>query len=191
MLLVRFNAARQSVLSFLTFTSRCRAAGVMLLASVFLLACSPQFDWRSSKLSSHGDRYTLTFPGKPLSAERKVNLAGASFSLMLTAVQVDSAQFALGSVPAASPAQAQVLAQALAQAFEANLKLSSAQTKMTTVALARSSGAFDVAYPVGERYATGRFIWTQNAAYELLAVGSAKDLSAETAETFIRSMQFE
>ena len=110
---------------------------------------------------------------------------------MLSAVQVDSAQFAFGSVPASNAKEAQTIANALAEAFSNNLKMTGTQTKRSPVTLARSSGAFDISYPIGERYAQARFIWTEHAAYELLVVGKAQDLTLETAETFIRSMQFE
>jgi hypothetical protein len=168
--------------------------GIKLLALALCLlatACTPQFDWRSSKLSSHGDRYTITFPGKSVSAEKNVTLAGKSYPLMLSAVQVDSAQFALGSVPASNANEAQMIANALAEAFSNNLKMTGTQTKRSPVTLARSSGAFDISYPIGERYAQARFIWTEHAAYELLVVGKGQDLTLETVETFIRSMQFE
>jgi hypothetical protein len=156
-----------------------------------MLGCSPTFDWRSSRITSYGDQYVLTFPGKALSAQKSVILAGETRTLTLSAVQVDSAQFALGSVQSSSAAQAQAIAIALADAFTSNLKISNAQTSRSAVSVARSSGAFDVKYPAGERFAQARFIWTEHAAYELLAVGKAQDLSAEVADTFIRSMQFE
>jgi hypothetical protein len=164
---------------------------IMLFLSISVAACTPNFDWRTSRLSSHGDQYVITFPGKSLSAEKTVTLAGHSYPLLLSAVQVDSAQFALGSVPARDAVQAQYAAEALAMAFAANLKADANQTKRTTVKLAKSSGAFDVMYPLGERYAQARFIWTDHAAYELLTIGKTRDLTAEVADMFIRSMQFE
>jgi hypothetical protein len=159
--------------------------------SVFTVACTPTFDWRSTRLSSYGDRYVLTFPGKTVSAQKSIALAGEQRALTLTAVQIDGAQFAFGSVPASSAAQAQTIAEELAQAFTNNLKVNPAQTKRSPVALPRSQGGFEVSYPSGERFAQARFIWTEHAAYELLVVDSAKVVSTETAETFIRSMQFE
>ncbi len=156
-----------------------------------LIACSPNFDWRSSKRSSHGDTYVITFPGKAVSVEKTVIMAGEPHRLMLSAVQVDSAQFALGSVPAKSEAQAKAIAQALAESFTSNLKITPALSNRSNVVLARSKGAFDVAYPAADRYAQARFIWTEHAAYELLVVGKAQDITPEIADTFIRSMQFE
>jgi hypothetical protein len=168
---------------------RWSAVMVLLLSC---LACTPEFDWRSSRISHQGDQFTLTFPGKALSAQKTVVLAGQSEVLQLSAVQIGRVQFALGSVPAKSAAHAQVLASALAMGFAANLQLNEEQTKRTAVTLARSSGAFDVTYPATrERTAQARFVWTQHAAYELLVIGPANELPPEVADTFIRSMKFE
>jgi hypothetical protein len=165
---------------------------ILLCVSILTVACTPSFDWRTTRSSNHGDQYVITFPGKSLSAEKSVNLAGQPLPLMLSAVQVDSAQFALGIVPVSNTNQAQAIAAALADAFAANLKLNPAQTKTTAVLLKKSTGGFDVVYPViGERYAKARFIWTEHAVYELLVIGKTEDLTEEIADTFIRSMQFE
>jgi hypothetical protein len=163
----------------------------ILSFSLFSSACTPHFDWRSSKLNSHGDQYTITFPGKSLNAEKLVTLAGHPYPLMLSAVQVDSAQFALGSIPASNAAQAKMIANALADAFSFNLQLTTPPQR-STVLLAKNSEGFDITYPViDERYAQARFMWTEHAAYELLVIGKTKDVTIEVADTFIRSMQFE
>ncbi len=163
-----------------------------LVLGLALCACTPTLDWRTTPLSSHGDRYTLTFPGKALSAQKNVLLAGESHTLTLHAVQADTAQFALGHIRAKDAAHAQAIAQALAQAFAANMGVEPVELKRTPVNVLKSAGAFDVTYPTqANRYAQARFIWTATAAYELLSVGKPQDLSAENADTFIRSMTFE
>jgi hypothetical protein len=162
----------------------------LILIFIFcsLTACSPRFDWRSSRHANHGDTYHLTFPGKALVAQKTVLLNRESHVLTLNGVQVDSAQFVLGSVPAQNAAQAQALAQALATAFETNLASKGGQTPLI---LNKTLGAFDALYPSTGRYAQARFMWTATAAYELLVVGKASDIPPETADTFIRSMKFE
>jgi hypothetical protein len=165
---------------------------LLLGLSILITACTPNLDWRTTRSNNLGDPYVITFPGKSLSAEKPVNLAGKNRTLVLSAVQVDSAQFALGSVPASDANQAKLIATALADAFSANLALNSIQTQSNPVLLKKSIGAFDVTYPVmGERYAKARFIWTEHAAYELLVIGQRQDVTEESADTFIRSMQFE
>jgi hypothetical protein len=171
--------------------SALRWCGMMALL-LSCLACTPEFDWRSSRISHQGDQFTLTFPGKALSAQKTVVLAGQSHVLQLSAVQIGRVQFALGSLPAKDATQAQQLALALAKGFAANLQLNEDQTKRNNVKLTNSSGAFDVTYPATrERTAQARFIWTPQAAYELLVIGPANELPPEVAETFIRSMKFE
>ncbi len=164
-------------------------ANLLATAVVYASACTPTLDWRTTPLSSHGDRYTVTFPGKALSAQKSVTLSGAAHTLTLHAVQANTAQFALGNVPAKDAAQAQDLARALAQAFASNM---GGELKQTPVVLAKTMGAFDVTYPAqANRYAQARFIWTATGAYELLSVGQPSDLTSETADTFLRSIRFE
>jgi hypothetical protein len=152
-------------------------------------ACTPTLDWRTIALSSHGQRYSVTFPGKALSAQKTVLLANEPHSLTLHAVQSDSAQFALGHLAAKDAEQAQALANALAHAFANNM---GGEFKRVTVTVPKTMGAFDVSYPsTASRYAQARFLWTASAAYELLALGKPQDLNSETADTFIRSLRFE
>ncbi len=167
------------------------------LTFLSLTACSPQFDWRTSHASTHHDTYRLEYPGKPLAAQRIVVLAGHSVQLTLQGVQTEGAQFAFGHVPANSPEQAKLFAQALAESFVANLNKNASQTtpvtfKPTKVNLAMGAIDYQIeANSKNTRYAHARFIWTKNAAYELLTVGEASALPPEAAEQFIRSMQFE
>jgi phenylpyruvate tautomerase PptA (4-oxalocrotonate tautomerase family) len=171
------------------------------LMGLCLSACTPRFDWRSSAIKLHGERIAITFPGKSLSASKTVTLNGQPQPLTLHAVQVDSAQFALGGVPATDAAQAQQLARALAAAFASNLN---AAPNVTVIQLSNTAGAFDVKYrfqatdtstqqtrPAPQRYAQARYFWTPRGAYELLAVGNADELNPETADTFIRSATVE
>jgi hypothetical protein len=162
---------------------------ILLAFAVLASACTPTLDWRTTTLQSHGSRYTVTFPGKALSAQKTVTLVGAAHTLTLHAVQAETAQFALGDVAAKDAVQAQALAKALAQAFAANI---GGELKQTPVTVAKTLGAFDVTYPAqSNRYAQARFVWTHTAAYELLAIGKPADLTPETADTFIRSIRFE
>jgi hypothetical protein len=184
------------LIPIVTQTSQYKAKHrLLLIRSLFFLclllclyACSPTFDWRSTRFNTHGDAYTLTFPGKALTAQRTVTLNKESHLLTLNGVQVDSVQFVLGHVPAKNPAIAKELATALAQAFDQNLAL-----KGTAVALklAPTIEGFDVNYPKGQRFAQARFFWTEHAAYEILVVGNTQDLPPEVADTFIRSIKFE
>ena len=162
---------------------------LVLISLIFINACTPTLDWRTTNLTSHGERYGLTFPGKALSAQKSVVLLEAPRDLTLHAVQADTAQFALGHLAAKDATEAQALANALAQAFANNM---GGELKRVTVNVAKTIGAFDVSYPgTSNRYAQARFLWTASAAYELLALGKPQDLSAETADTFIRSLRFE
>jgi hypothetical protein len=177
----------------LLFKQKYSFYGLLLLAAVLACACTPTFDWRTQRFNAHGDQFSVTFPGKALSAQKNVLLNQETSLLTLYGVQAASAQFVLGQVPARNAAHAQALAQGLAQAFSSNLGAAGVQQ---TVSLAKTQGAFELRYALPQRQAHARFIWTANAAYELLVIGPAGDLASaevtpDIVETFTRSLQFE
>jgi hypothetical protein len=170
------------------FKQNCAFYFILFIGVLISCACSPTYDWRTQRYNTHGDQYSLTFPGKALTAQKTVTLNSEQTLLTLNGVQVDRTQFVLGHVPARDTAHAQALAQALSQAFAQNLGTAGAQQ---TIALAKTSGAFDVRFPTGTRFAQARFIWTARAAYELLVIAPSADLPLEVADNFTRSIQFE
>lgn len=180
---------------------------ISFITAMALAACSPPFDWRSSKSQSYGDTYVLEYPGKPLAAKRNVVLSGNTVELTLQGAQTQGAQFALGHAPATDARHAQLLAQALAESFASNVLKNSASRAPTSslaanaltathpvftpVQIPNTLGAFDFNVNHAGRLAQARFIWTAHGAYELLAVGDAQALPTEVAEQFIRSIRFE
>ncbi len=155
-------------------------------------SCSPVFNWRTTPFLTHGDRYNILFPGIPVNAQKTLKIAGQQGILTLIAVQKDTAQWALGHIPAANESVARVIAESLSDSFSSKIS-SSASRK--TLKIPNTLGAFEVSYAPffikNKPYiAIARFIWTKNAAYQVLAIGQADDLPLDIANMFISSMQF-
>jgi len=84
------------------------AAGLTL--SACLMACTPAFDWRSVTNTDGG--FSATYPAKPASDERSVQIAGQSLRMQMQSARVGDVVFAVGVVmlPDDTPAlQAAVL----------------------------------------------------------------------------------
>lgn len=62
-----------------------------------LTACSPAFNWREVPNNELG--YVATFPDKPVSATRELNLDGLKVPLTLHAAKVGEVYFTVGLVP--------------------------------------------------------------------------------------------
>ena len=173
-----------------------------ILLGIAISGCTPTFDWRITRLTPQSQALTVEFPAKPATLQRTIALGDApAVTMTLTAARINNAQFALGSVPAANAAQAEKLAMAMAQGFANNLNAPSWAAK--PVVTPQATGAFAVTLALPKQAiapkaiavsttAVGRFVWTNNAVYQLLAIIPAGEAGgAEEAEQFIRSFKFE
>lgn len=69
-------------------------AYVLLTAAILGgVACSPKFDWR--EVRNNEAPFTATFPGKPASHSRDIELDGIQLKLHMTAVDVNQTSFAI------------------------------------------------------------------------------------------------
>lgn len=98
----------------------------MALSLFLLAACSPAFNWREVP---NGDlAFIATFPDKPVSVTRELNLDSLTVNLTLQAAQVNGLYFAVGHIPLAGDLQgrSEQLSQMLAQALANNVGQSGA-----------------------------------------------------------------
>lgn len=165
---------------------------ILICLCVFQLACSPTFNWRTIHFSTHGDHYNILFPGVPLNAQKLLKIANQQGVLTLVAVQKDTAQWALGHIPAANESAARAIAESLSDSFSS--KISSIASRKA-LKIPNTLGSFEVNYSPfvieNKPYiAIARFIWTKNAAYQVLAIGQTDDLPLDIATVFVSSLQF-
>lgn len=66
----------------------------IVLMSVLLTACSPDYNWRSITLGA--GEITAFFPGKPLVQQRELVFAGQALNFSLTSARVSDTVFAVG-----------------------------------------------------------------------------------------------
>jgi hypothetical protein len=116
-----------------------RAASVsaLLCASLALLAaCSPHYNWRD--YTSPDGHYRITFPAKPASAARDIDLDGMRVRMQMTAAEIDGATFAVGAAEAPDAARARAALDAMKRALLRNI---GAATANATASASASAGA--------------------------------------------------
>jgi len=76
----------------------------LLFTAAALLACTPAYDWRT--IQNNDDAYEVTFPAKPRSDARDIDIAGKPMHMKMQTAEAGDAVFAVGTVdlPDADPA---------------------------------------------------------------------------------------
>jgi hypothetical protein len=163
---------------------------VVIVLCVAQLACSPEFNWRTTSVVNHQDKMTVLFPDVPVKVKKYINTTPYSGELSLMAVQKNTAQLALGYMAVKQPLLAEAVANSFADSFSKKIHVPAVRT---TVHIPNTRGAFEITYPNYvsngvSHTAKARFIWTDNATYQLLAFGRVDDLSVEMADMFLSSL---
>ena len=150
-----------------------------------LAACSPTYNWRD--YTSPDARYRVTFPAKPSSATRTIDLDGLQVSMTMTAAEVEGATFAVGAAeaPDAGRAQAALVAMKLALLRNIGAPLPGAQAAPgapgSTHVDATGTGQGRPMRLVGRFQARGtRF-------YQVIVIGRDKTVPPEQIEQFLTS----
>ena len=68
----------------------------LLFTTVALLACTPAYDWRT--IQNNDDAYEVTFPAKPRSDARDIDVAGKPMHMRMQMAEAGDAVFAVGTV---------------------------------------------------------------------------------------------
>ena len=85
-----FSAARRAVpRPFATVLT-------IILAGAALLACTPAYDWRT--IQNNDDAYEITFPAKPRSDARDIEINGQKMHMSMQTAEAGDAVFAVGTV---------------------------------------------------------------------------------------------
>lgn len=93
----------------------------VLFTAGALLACTPSYDWRT--IQNNDDAYEVTFPAKPHSDARDINVAGKPMHMKMQMAEAGDAVFAVGTVdlPDADPATQRAALEFLQQGLARNL----------------------------------------------------------------------
>lgn len=162
------------------------------LLTVLLLGCSPHFNWRD--YTSKDASWQATFPDKPATASRAIDLDGVKTSMTMTAAEVDDILFAVGEAQAGDTAAAGASLAAMQTALVRNI-----DGTVTRRAEASSSanGATRISRDVdvkGSRNGkpvrmVAHFEARGSSLYQVVVVGPASALTPEQTEQFIGSFK--
>ncbi len=166
--------------------------------SLLIVACSPQFDWRTVR--NDEGHYTVMLPAKPLLDERVLTIAGHALKMQMQTATVGDAMFAVGVVtlPADDPAlRAQVLTylqNGLARNVGAQPMLYVVRSPGSHDAGGETRIAMDVAGPVAhmqtqeQRVIHAQFVARDRHVYQA-AVVSRRELDPVQLEQFFASLK--
>ncbi|CAH0151325.1 hypothetical protein SRABI118_00522 [Massilia sp. Bi118] len=159
----------------------------LLLASALLAACSPKYNWRD--YASPDAPYKVTFPAKPASFTRSIDLDGLQVSMTMTAAEVDGATFAVGSAEAPDEARARAALPAMMQALLRNIGAGGTQGKFQTDPNGKATGDVDATgssngVPVR---LVGHFEARGKRFYQVIVLGKANAVPPEQVEQFLTS----
>ncbi|MDB5837164.1 MAG: hypothetical protein JWR14_6994 [Caballeronia sp.] len=120
------RASKRAVLhtvvrSPLTLFKSAASTTTLLFTAAALLACTPSYDWRT--IQNNDDAYEVTFPAKPRSDARDIDIAGKPMHMKMQMAEAGDAVFAVGTVdlPDADPATQRAALDFLQQGLARNL----------------------------------------------------------------------
>lgn len=156
-----------------------------LILAMLLSACSPKYDWRDYR--SNDAPYAVLFPGKPATQTRSIKLDQLDVSMTMSAADIDGVVFAVGSAQLADAAQAPAAVEAMKTAMVKNINATVTSSKTL------DNGALEVDASGTEKGQTmrliGRFIAKEKRIYQVVVVGPARRIDADSVDTFLTSFK--
>ena len=165
-----------------------------LLLAACLAACSPKYNWRDH--ASPDARYRVTFPAKPASVTRAIDLDGMRVEMTMTAAEVDGATFAVGAAEAPDAARAQAALEAMKLALLRNIGADPARTSTASASASndgtsRSAIDLDATGPARDGATPMRLVGHFEARgkrfYQVIVVGRDQAVPPEQIEQFFTS----
>jgi hypothetical protein len=159
----------------------------LLLACALLAACSPKYNWRD--YASPDAPYRVTFPAKPASFTRTIELDGMQLSMTMTAADVDGATFAVGAAEAPDEARARTALPAMMQALLRNIGVNDGQAKVHADSSGRMVGEVDATGKANGAPVrlVGHFEARGKRFYQVIVLGKANAVPPEQVEQFLTS----
>ena len=156
-----------------------------LMLALLLSACSPKYDWRDYRSSDAP--YAVLFPSKPATQTRSIKLDQLDISMTMSAADIDGVIFAVGSAQLADAAQAPAAVEAMKTAMVKNINATVTSSKTL------DGGALEVDASGTERgqpmRLIGRFLAKDKRIYQVVVIGPAARMDADSVETFLASFK--
>lgn len=177
-------------------TTRSLAARVATLGAAALVlalaGCSPKYNWRD--YASPDGYYRVTFPARPSSVTRPIDLGDIRVSMTMTAADVEGATFAVGSAEAPDPDSAQASLAAMQAALVRNIGATVTSEKAAASSDdGASRGTRDVEANGSQKGEPMRLVAhfeaRGNRFYQVVVLGKPKSMPAEQVEQFLTSFK--
>lgn len=162
----------------------------LLASALFLLACSPKYDWR--EVRGAGAPFMVMLPAKPASHARPINLGGTQVTMTMTAAEVDGVSFAVGTAEMPDASQAQKALAAMKTALVKNIGGTIKQEKSSPAGTAPTVIEVEASGASGNgqsRLLLARFVAKEQRIYQVVVVGPEQAVSREAADTFFTSFK--
>jgi hypothetical protein len=162
------------------------------LLATLLLGCSPHFNWR--EFTSKDASWQATFPDKPATVSRAIDLDGLKTSMTMTAAEVGDILFAVGEAQVGDAAAATTSLAAMQTALVRNIDgtvTQRAEASSSANGATRISRDVDV---MGKRNGkpvrmVAHFEARGSSLYQVVVVGPASSLQPEQTTQFIGSFK--
>ncbi len=153
-------------------------------AALLLSACSPKFDWRDYR--SPDAPYYALFPGKPATHTREIDLDGVKVKMTMTATEVGSTMFAVGSAELPDPALAPAAVKAMQVAMLKNINGTLVSDKAINGNPAIQAKGSSNGTPM---LLSGRFLAQDKRVYQVVVLGKEKEVVRDSVEMFLSSFK--
>lgn len=168
----------------MTRSIRALAAAALALS---LAGCNPTYNWRD--YASPDAPWRATFPAKPATHTRTVDLDGMQVAMTMTAAEVEGATFAVGTAEAPDAGRARAALDAMRLALAQNIGAPAIAARAGATSGERASVAVDL---TGTRNGVplrlaGRFEARGKRFYQVIVVGPAASMPPEQVEQFLTS----
>jgi hypothetical protein len=173
-------------------TTRFLTAFAAALAAILLAACSPKYNWRD--YASPDASYRVTFPAKPASFTRDIDLDGMRVPMTMTAVDIDGATFAVGAAEAPDAARAQAAVEAMQVALLRNIGADVERRSASASASGTDSRASTDVDATGKANGqpirlAGHFEARGKRFYQVIVMGPPKAMPQDQVEQFLGSFK--
>ena len=162
------------------------AVGILLGA--LLGGCTPTHDWR--EIRQERPSFSVLMPAKPSSQTREIKLGEAKVSMTMTAVEVDHATYAVGSVELADSKAAKDAMLQMKTALVGRLDNKIRKEDIVDNPTESRIDVEAVGTPKGEsRIVIARFIAQEKYAYQIVLTGPEKTVTRDQIDTFMTSFK--
>jgi len=163
-----------------------------MAVSIVLLACSPKYNWR--EVHDKTNSFVVLLPDKPVTASRSVNLGVETVNMTMTAAEVDGVSFAVGYADLSDIKLAQGALNAMQTSLLNNIHGTIVPGKTTPANKDNASDIEATGTRPGDNGSEhllllGHFVAHEKRVYQVIVVGSEKNVLRDEAKTFLTSFK--